>query len=183
MANQKYIIYSGKAAPDSGKHLDNDYVFKVWKPKMFSIFPKGISSFSFSAECFAWWLFHYFFIFKSRNYSIFLVYHGQSKELSHYSVVLPKHFKTPFMRNSDLQIGPIGTSEKHRKKGLASFAIGEIMKKYGKEGTSFYYIVREDNEASRRLIESFGFSIFARAVKTKRLGLSFLGKFIIQNYG
>ena len=166
MENQKYIVYIGKPGNISlaDRQLDKDYTLKIWKPKIYSLAPKGITNISFFLECFSWWLFHYFSIFTNSHYSIFVIYHNESGELAHYSVVAPKYFKTPFIEKNDLQIGPVGTFENHRRKGLASFVIQEIFKFYKKENPNFWYIVRAENEESSRLIEKMGFKAYGEGV-------------------
>jgi ribosomal protein S18 acetylase RimI-like enzyme len=161
---QKYIFYCGESDNInlSNINLEKDYSFSIWKPKFYQITPKGLF---FPSLC-AWWFFHFLRIFSNYNYRIFLIYY-KNKKAVHYSVVQPKHFKTPFMGENDLQIGPVGTNENHRRKGLASYVINKIINFYKGQDIKFWYLTREENEPSRRLIENLGFKECGEGIKKK----------------
>jgi len=174
---QKYIFYCGKSdnINSANFNLGEDYNFSVWKPKLYQMAPKGL----FFSSLFAWWFFHFLRIFSNSNYHIFLIYYKNIK-IIHYSVVQPKHFKTSFMEENDLQIGPVGTDENHRQKGLASYAIKKIIDFYkGQNINKFWYITRKENEASVQLIESLGFTRCGEGIKKKRFILGLLDVFIL----
>ena len=173
---QKYIFYCGKSDNINltNLNLEENYSFSVWKPKLYQITPKGL----FFPSLFAWWFFHFLRIFSNSNYRIFLIYYKDEKVV-HYSVVQPKHFKTPFMEENDLQIGPVGTDENHRQKGLASYTINKIINFYKGQNVKFWYITREENEPSRQLIESAGFAKCGGGIKKKRFIFGFLDIFIL----
>jgi len=164
---QKYIFYAGESnnTKSIDRSLGNNYSFKIWRPKLYKIAPKGLLKFSF----FVYWLFHCFRIFNTNFYSIFLIYH--KNEIAHYSVVLPKFFKTPFMETNDLQIGPIGTKKDHRKKGLASYSIQKIIKLYENKNKKFWYITRKENIISGKVIKKFGFSAYGEGIKKGKFGI------------
>lgn len=79
------------------------------------------------------------------------------------------------MEKNDLQIGPIGTSEEHRRKGLSTFAIQKIIEFYKKQNVRFWYVAREENTISRQCIEQFGFNVYGEGTK-----IGFFGKFVIE---
>lgn len=170
MEKQKYIFYCGESnkAILPSNNLDKDYVFKIWRPKIYRIAPKGSDKEMFF-WCFVWWIFHYLRVFKNSNYSIFIIYSNITKEIAHYSVVMPRYFRSSFMGKDDLQIGPIGTSEKHRRKGLASYGIEKIIEFYRNKNIRFWYLVREENIPSRKCIENFGFTIYGEGTKVGKL--------------
>ena len=166
MYNQKYLYYLGEFSKIilNNKSLDADYVFEMWKPAINKIAPRGASKSLFKLCC-IWWILHYLKIFPNPNYSIALIYHKETGDLAHYSVVLPRYFRVAFMKKNDLQIGPIGTSEQHQRRGLASFAIQKIVKTYHKPEVNFWYIVRQENIPSIKCIEKFSFFAFGEGGK------------------
>ena len=101
--------------------------------------------------------------------------------MAHYSLVLPKYFRTPFMGNNDLQIGPVGTIEKHQRKGLAIFAITKILEFYKDKDINFWYIFRKENEPSKRLIEKVGLTKHGEGIRFKESGFDLFSPFIIKN--
>ncbi len=173
---QKYIFYCGKSDNINPVdiNLEKDYSFSVWKPKLYQMTPKGLF---FSSLC-VWWFFHFLRIFSNSNYRVFLIYY-KNKKVAHYSVVQPKHFKTPFMEENDLQIGPVGTDENHRRKGLASYTINKIINFYKGQNIKFFYITRKENEPSKQFIESVGFKKCGEGIKKKRFIFGLLDIFIL----
>ena len=152
---QRYLFYS--ATSDIWKverlKLPADYHVKIWVPKILSMAPRELMSSTF----FVWWLFHWLKVFKNPCYKIYLVY-TKDNLLAHYSVLLPAHFRFPFMHHSELQIGPVGTNERHRRQGLAHYVINSILKEHENTTVRLWYVTREENEASKKLIEGANFS-------------------------
>lgn len=174
---QKYIFYI-KQSEDMNHNiidLSKDYSLKIWRPTIWELRPNGL----FKREFLFWSIFHYLKLFSNSNYSIFIVYYG--KEIVHYTVVLPKHYKFNFMAEDDLQIGPVWTHTEHRRKGIASFVIQKILEFYKKQDRRFWYVVREEHNVSRGFIEKASFTIYGKGIKKIRLGIEQTGSFIIKN--
>ena len=178
MKQREYIFYRGnyKSLKAENSEPEKDYQLDIWTPKIWQIAPKNL----FFKSFIAWWAFHYFRIFKNREYKIFIIYF-KGKEMAHYSLVLPKYFRTPFMGDDDLQIGPVGTIKKHQRKGLATFVITKILEFYKDKDINFWYISRKENEPSRRLIEKIGFTKYGEGLRVKRFGFHFFGSFVVKN--
>jgi SAM-dependent methyltransferase len=128
------------------------YHIQLWRPRLFSIAPKGLLTPVFTA----WWLFHWLKIFKNPNYKIYLVYTKEQK-LAHYTVLIPAHYRFPFMHDKDLQIGPIGTKEDERRNGLAHYILHSILNEYENKCVRLWYITREENMISKSFIEKANF--------------------------
>ena len=132
----------------------------------------------FYSSFFAWAIFYFLKIFYRPEYKIFLIYY-KKKEIASYCAVLPKYFKTPFMENNDLQIGPIGTRENHQRKGIALYLISKIIESYKDKKINFWYVARKENEPSIKLIEKIGFTKYGEGTKKKRFIGGFLDTFVI----
>lgn len=151
---KKYFFYLGRVnnIVPVNTSLAQYYSFEIWKPGIFRMNPGGgirIKVFLF------WWL---RWLFNLSDYSVFKVYYDG--KVIHRTLILPKYFKSPFMKKDDLQIYGVWTDGSHRGKGIASFAIKKIIELYKNEGRRFWYVVREENVVSRRLIEKFGFAVY-----------------------
>ena len=48
-----------------------------------------------------------------------------------------------------------------------------------KSGRTFWYVVDEDNASSIRVAEKAGFRLVGSGLRTKRLGLRVLGRFVL----
>lgn len=91
-------------------------------------------------------------------------------EIAHYSFVMPKCYKFPFMRSprsGDIVIGPCVTTEKDRGRGLYPYVLSRIIESHTNGGT-IYMIVRDDNTSSIRGITKVGFEKKATIEKDNR---------------
>jgi RimJ/RimL family protein N-acetyltransferase len=84
------------------------------------------------------------------------------------------------MGKNDLQVGDTWTRPGYRGQGLATFAIHKIVEKLRRADRAFWYVVQEDNTSSIRVVEKAGFKLIGKGVKTKRMGLSLFGSYIIK---
>lgn len=122
-----------------------------------------------------WWVMHYLRIFKNSNYGILLIYH--ERMLIHRAGIFPGYFRFPFMSREDLQIGDIWTHRKYRNRGIALFAIKQILHLKKSPDRKFWYVVEENNLASIRVIEKAGFDKVGEGIRKKKFGLKLLGNF------
>ena len=153
--------------------IDNKYSKVLWKPSFLKIFPAGFNWIPFAV----WWAMHNFHIFSNEDYGLYLVFDGDS--LIHRSVITPRYFRFPFMGKEDLQIGDTWTMSEHRGKGLAGYAVQNIVKSLKKSGRKFWYVVDENNGPSIRAIEKTGFEKYAMGVRTKRMNMRAIGTYKI----
>jgi RimJ/RimL family protein N-acetyltransferase len=172
-----YVFYrSGEAAPQApGIALGADLTCELWKPSLGRIRPKGIQSGL--PRLRARWLMHYLHLFATREYSIFLIRRGERPV--HHSLVQPKYFRVPALARDDLEITSTWTEPEFRGRGLAAFAIQEIVRRLGSPGRHFWYLTRENNLPSIRAAEKGGLVRFAEGKRTRRLGLRILGSFVV----
>lgn len=83
------------------------------------------------------------------------------------------------MGKDDLQIGDTWTAPEHRGKGLATYAIYEILRHHGKPGRRIWYITDQDNPSSVRVMEKVGFVLAGKGKRLSRYGSKLLGTFVI----
>jgi len=151
------------------------YSLFLWKPDLRSLVPAGLPLVPYAF----WWFMHFFHLFANQDYSILVVYTGNS--LVHRSCVFPRYFRFPFMSQDDLQIGDIWTHPEHRGRGIAFIAIKKIVDLQRKPGRKFWYVVEENNISSIRVIEKVGFQLEGEGGRTKWLGLKVFGTYAIQD--
>lgn len=122
----------------------------IWKPKGKSFIPPRKSR-----KYFIYWLFHYLGIFKNRDYSALLVYHNDLLIAS--MLIVPAHFKWPFMSKDDLQFTYVITQPEYRGKGIGEMMLRQAIKNFNKEKRTFWYVTDEKNLPSIRLCKKVGF--------------------------
>jgi len=115
-------------------------------------------------------IFLFWYVFTRGKYRIFYGL-DTNGETVHYSVVLPKFFKFPFMRGEDLEIGPCWTHEAYRGKQIYPVVIAHILNRFRKEGRSFFMLTHRENRASRRGIEKAGLLLWGSGGKSRWLGI------------
>jgi RimJ/RimL family protein N-acetyltransferase len=170
----KYLFFTN----DGEKNLENTILpegfrSSIWRPKVIKPVPEGLPT-----RCYLWRLMHYAHIFSTWDYSIFLIWHNNL--LVHHSFIFPKYYKYSFMGSNDLQVGDIYTRPEYRNRGLANFAVRQILENYRKPGRKFWYIVDETNIPSIRLAKNKGFKLFGEGQKHPFLGIKKLGFFKIE---
>jgi len=162
------VELSHAAAPP----LPEGYRLDVWRPSLRHIVPPGVPRFRYAA----WWAFDRGRVFRNPGYAVVLVTRGG--QLAHRLGVFPGWFRFPFMEPDDLQLGDLWTSPAHRGRGIASHAIGAVVRTMQSEPRrAFWYLVHEHNVSSIRAVERAGFQLHGRAVRTSRLGVRLLGGF------
>jgi RimJ/RimL family protein N-acetyltransferase len=120
---------------------------------------------------------HFFGGFSNRDYSVLMIHRG--RELVHRSVLFPRYFRFPFVGTDDLQIGDTWTTEEHRGKGLAGFAIQAIRDRDPRPDRVYWYVCEASNIASIRVVEKLGFRKAGDCIRVSRFGVRLLGAFII----
>lgn len=99
----------------------------------------------------------WFLITLGKTY-IYCVYVGEKQ--IHYSYVMKKCYKFPFLKSNDIHIGPCFTHPDYRGQGIYPAVIQRITTDFGlnsEKGPHGYMIVDEKNVSSIRGVEKAGF--------------------------
>lgn len=157
----EYIIYKCENPDD--EFLKEEIAFTVWRPSLFSLFPKGYP------KIYALFsLFKFFGFFVNENYAIITGIKNGKKICS--LMIVPKYFKWPFMGNKDVQFMYVITKSEFRGQGMASKMI-TFAKAWLKENSfsgEIWYVTDTKNLASQRLAEKSGFRQIGKGQKVKR---------------
>ncbi len=152
--------------------IGENYELIKWKPGTLKIIPpkQSIGTFLF------FWLFNYLKIFKNTRYSAYLL--QKKDEIITRIVVFPAFFRFPFMDKKDIQVGYIFSDTNYRGQGLAKWTLKNIIN--DNLSKKIWYVTEEKNKASIKLAQSCGLKFYAYGQRTKPLGISLFGKFIIK---
>lgn len=170
---ENHWLYYSASVPFScpAPSLPGGFVCETWHPSLFSSRPKGMPVFPFAV----WWLFHILHVFWNREYGLFLI--RQNGKIVHRSVITPGYLRFPFMQREDIQVGDTWTDPAVRGRGLATFALENILRAPRNRNRTCWYVVEADNTASIRVVEKAGFMLAGRGSRTRRFGLGVLGQF------
>lgn len=140
---KKSIIRDESAA--SCLSADGAFTYKVFKP---TIFKTGIDK----SELIKRYLWYFITFGKLR-----ILYIMDGDKVAHYSFIIPKNFRFPFMSKDDLQIGPCYTNPEYRGKGLYTHALRLIPLIFFKRTKIFWIYTTEKNAISQHVIEKAGY--------------------------
>jgi len=168
------VINSGKDKKELV--ISSEYQYRIFIPSLFKPIPQGIR---YNPIFYLWALFYSFiWKFQKKNYELHLLYHNQT--LVHYSVVLPKNYRFPFMNSQDIEIGPCWTHQDHRGQHLYSYVLNKIVNRFKNKKVSVWMICDTENVLSQKGILRTGFKIVGYGRRTKILGLRLLGKYKLE---
>lgn len=114
-------------------------------------------------------LYIFWFIITLGGYKI--IYLKKNEIIIHYTHILPKFFKLPFLGFNDLEIGPSWTEEAYRGKGIFPNVIRYIVETFKDEKRCFYMFSHVDNKSSQKAIQKAGFDMWHCGYKTYFLGI------------
>jgi RimJ/RimL family protein N-acetyltransferase len=172
----QYVVYSypGMRPTAGDTSLPDGYTARLWRPSLSEPLPRGARKPTLAV----WTAFHVLGVFSNREYGQLLISH--ERLLVHRSGVFPRSPRFPFMGSQDLQIGNTWTHPAHRGRGLARFAIREIVSRHARQGRTFWYIVEANNAASIRAVEAAGFARTSDSDRTSRFGSRLLGAYVLR---
>ncbi len=119
----------------------------------------------------------FWFIITMGKYQIYYI-KDNNGTIIHYSHILPKFFKFPFMRKEDIEIGPCWTHQNFRGKNIYPFILTLILKNLSFLDRTFYIMTDENNIPSQKGILKAGFKLFAEGSKKGILGIYYATKFV-----
>ncbi|CAA6805030.1 MAG: Unknown protein [uncultured Sulfurovum sp.] len=114
-------------------------------------------------------IYFFWFVLTLGKYKIIYLY--DNDKIIHYTHLLPKFFKFPFMKSDDLEIGPSWTAIEFRGKGLFPSVIAYILEHFKKGHRDFHILVHDDNISSQKAIQKVDFQEWGRGYRTKFLGI------------
>lgn len=126
------------------------YSYDVWRPSLTNIIPKP-----FPKKYLLYWVFHFFGIFKNKDYAAVRVF--DKKVIAFYMMVAPKYFKWQFMGKNDVQFIYGFTSKKHRRLGIAKLAMEGAIKEFQKPKRKIWGVIKRDNAPSINWVQKLGF--------------------------
>jgi GNAT superfamily N-acetyltransferase len=170
-----FLFYRYDTLPTDGapRTLPSGYAWRLWTPDRGGIAPHGLSLVPFGV----WTTMHRLRLFSNGEYRVLVVYFDG--HLVHRSGLYPRYARFPFMAREDVQIGDVWTDPAHRNRGLASFALQQLVEATAGHDRRVWYVVEASNAASIRTVQKSGFALVGTGARTKRLGLALLGQFVL----
>lgn len=153
------------------RDLPVGYQAEFWAPRGTQFRPDGLDWIPFVV----WSVFHHGRVFRNRGYQLLLI--RKEGVLVHRSCIFPGYYRFPFMADVDLQVGDTWTAPAERGRGLAAWALAEIIRRRTTPGMKLWYICDQGNAASSAVARKAGMKLVGRGLRTRRFGLNLFGKF------
>lgn len=161
MSNKKILVYVTKEVIEPLELEKTNFI--RWTPSITSIIPKGKPK-----SYFIYSLFLFFRIFKNKKYYSFHSLDGH--EISSSFLVLPAHYRWPFMQLNSIQFTYVVTKKEYRGRGLAWVGIYQAYLQLKNQGIEyFWYITDSENIASQKLAKKMGFNLVGSASRKDML--------------
>lgn len=161
----KYLFFrfnnTSNVENDNLKHTTilKEYQIETFSPTIFTL-KKHIANIT---------LYFFWFIITLGQYKI--IYLKKGNEIIHYTHILPKFFKLPFLNPNDLELGPSWTKNSYRGRGIFPTVINYIVYTFQEGRRDFYMFAHIDNIASQKAIKNAGFDLWAKGYKTDVFGI------------
>lgn len=155
----------------------HDLRVSFWKPRFARPFAPG----RLDPRIMLYTVMHAVGLFASADYGA-VVIADRLGRIVHSSLIMPGFSRFPFMSKADLHIGATETRASFRGKGLAVWAIDEIVSRLMQPGRGFWYLTDSDNTASTAVAEKAGFSLYGIGARHPRLGIKAAGYYDIARH-
>ena len=152
---KRTVVYKLKAGIESVEESTN-YDVSIWKPSLVNIYPPN-KNFRYVI----YWLFHWLKVFRNKRYASGMILDGEKMVSS--LLVVPTHFKWPFMGKDDVQFTYVMTNSEYRGRGLAKKMIQIMISELNHDVDSFWYVTDTENKASISVAEKLGFEFVGYA--------------------
>lgn len=173
-----YLFYrSAGFAPTILLGLPPGYEMVVWRPSACQPWPANASTRIKSRFLFRT-LLHLLGFFADGECGALCVHYVD--RLIHYSAFTSRYWRFPFLADGDLQIGDTWTDPAHRGRGIALFAVLQILATKRRPGRECWYVVGSSNAPSIRVAERAGFRLIATGILSRSIGLKLFGSYVPQ---
>ena len=154
------LIYRYSGATTGNAEARPDARLSKWRPSLRSMKP-GNKRWKYVFYS----VFHWARIFRNRDYCLISVEADGEQKAS--MLVVPAHFRWPFMGRKDVQLTYVLTSYGARRQGWASYLVNHGVCQLAREDREIWYVTDTNNVASQRLAERSGFELVGKAEPRK----------------
>lgn len=171
---RRFSAYSCRDVPGADPSLPDGLSFQVWTPTLRHPFPSFLGWVHGVAA-----LIQLSGIMPHLGYRVFYVRKGA--RIVHHSCTLSRCYRWMFVGESEVQISSTWTDPEFRNQGIASTTLAFIMRTMSGGCRRFWYICRDDNEASVRTCKRAGFKYAFDLKRSSLWGISGTGWYSVMN--
>ncbi len=145
--------------PANVTSTDETVRFELWSPRFHELIPSRLPEVLPRRSLIGWALWNCMPSAQgTKTYEIILG--RRDDHIVHYSVLISRNWRFPFMEPNDLQIGPVWTDPSLRGAGLQKAVMDLIMQRYAVPGRHFWMLCRPENRISNAMAVARGFALW-----------------------
>ena len=164
----EYLCFVNSNSHANNVHPKMDLKIVEFQPNLFRLYSKYESE---NDKEFRKTLFRVYISILTRFRTKIYFAISDTNEVVHFSVVIPRNFKYPFLKKNEFCIGPCNTVENARGLGIYPYVLQKILS--DNQGAVYYMLIKKDNNASIRGVKKAGFMLCDKRI----LGTKFLNRF------
>ena len=177
-----YLFYLGEVKQGSEcPALPSTYTWSFWSPSTGGMWPRAKCRARVKLRFAFRFVVFYLDLFANSECGALCIFKGDT--LVHYSAFTPRYWRFRFLGDEDLQIGDTWTHPLERGRGLAFFALRQILAVKQETGRRFWYVVEKTNLPSIRVIEKAGFTVVGQGSFVEPLRIKLFGSYRIGPMG
>ncbi len=148
------VLFKAEKVDLKNDELPPEFAFRYWRPGIFNWKPKGKP-----LKYYLYTVFHFTGIFKNKSYAYLELMDLDTGIPAASLLIVPAHFKYPFMKKNDIQFTYVMTKQEYRGKRLAILLLEEAWGQRKDKSGMAWYVTNTDNTASIRVAEKAGFAL------------------------
>ena len=150
----RIVLFKAEKVGLENEGLPVDFALKYWRPGIFNWKPKGKPP-----KYYLYTVFHFTGIFKNKSFAFIELLDLKTGVSAASLLIVPAHFKYPFMKKNDIQFTYVMTKPEYRGKRLAILLLQKAWTRRTDKSGMAWYVTNTENTASIRVAEKAGFAM------------------------
>ena len=150
----RIVLFKAEKVDPKNEELPADFALRYWRPGIFNWKPNGKP-----LKYYLYTVFHFTGIFKNKSFAFIELLDLKTGVSAASLLIVPAHFKYPFMKKNDIQFTYVMTKPEYRGKRLAILLLQEAWARRTDKSGMAWYVTNTENTASIRVVEKAGFAM------------------------
>lgn len=150
----KTVLFKAEDIANKKFELPSGLAIRYWKPGIFNWKPRGKN-----LKYYLYTLFHFIGVFKNKSFAFIELLDLNSGISLSSLLIVPAHFKYPFMEKHDIQFTYVMTKSEYRGKSFSILLLREAWARRTDKRGMAWYVTNTKNISSIRVAEKAGFTI------------------------
>lgn len=150
----RIVLFKAERIINCKQEHPSGFAIRYWRPGIFNWKPKGKP-----LKYYIYTIFQLTGIFKNKSFAYIELLDKSTGVSAASLLVVPAHFKYPFMKKQDIQFTYVMTKPEYRGRRLAIILLQEAWARRSDRSGTAWYVTNSENTASIRVAEKTGFTL------------------------